>query len=126
MYALQPNPHRRNRHPSQRQANQHSPDAVSEAMPKVIAMSPEQFCDQFLPLRYPGEKLDYKSGRRARCVRFLAAVLSRFTTATILESRIDKWGAGLEFGKAPCFFPELLALLAQTHATELENIGKRF
>ncbi len=118
MYALQPNPSRRNRHPSQRQTSPHSPDAV--------AMSPEQFCDRFLPLRYPGEKLDYKSGRRARCVRFLAAVLSRFTTATILESRIDKWGAGLEFGKAPCFFPELLALLAQTHATELENIGKRF
>ncbi|MCT7997166.1 hypothetical protein [Laspinema olomoucense] len=118
MYALQPNPPQHNRHHSARQTSQHSREAV--------AMSPEEFCDKFLPLKYPGEKLDYKSGRRARCVRFLAAVLSRFTTETILESRIDKWGGGLQFAKAPCFFPALLALLAQTHATELENMGKQF
>lgn len=118
MYALQPNPHRCNRHLSPRQNNQHSPDA--------IAMSPEQFCDRFLPLRYPGEKLDYKSGRRARCVRFLRAVLEQYTTQQIQESRVKQWGSGLSFEKMPSPFPEFLSLLAAQYPDALHVLGRRF
>jgi hypothetical protein len=103
----------------------------NQALPKPtdpvgITMSPEEFCDRFLPLRYPGEKLDARSGRRLRCLRFLAAVLSQFTGELILESRVAKWGPGLTFSKIPCPFTALLALLAQFHAKEIKKIGKRF
>lgn len=118
MYRWQPNPNLPQHHPSQHPANQHSPDA--------IAMSPEEFCDQFLPLSYPGEKLDARSGRRLRCLRFLSAVLSKFTGELILESRIAKWGPGLTFSNIPCPFPTLLALLAKRYPAKLKKMGKRF
>jgi hypothetical protein len=89
-------------------------------------MSPEEFCDEFLPLSYPGEKLDARSGRRLRCLRFLAAVLSKFTGELILESRVAKWGPGLTFNNIPCPFPTLLALLAKRYPAKLKKMGKRF
>ncbi|MCT7964322.1 hypothetical protein NG791_26955 [Laspinema sp. D1] len=92
----------------------------------VTTMSPEEFCDRFLPLRHAGDKLNARSGRRSRCIRFLAAVFSQFTGETILESRIDKWGPGLSFSKIPCPFTALLALLAKFHAEEIQKIAKRF
>lgn len=118
MYALQPNPPQRNRHHSQRPMSQHSREAV--------AMSPEQFCDRFLPLRYPGEKLDYKSGRRARCIRFLRAVLEQYTTQQIQESRVKQWGSGLSFEKMPSPFPEFLSLLAAQYPDALHALGRQF
>lgn len=118
MYALQPNPSRRDRHPSHHRIRQ----PPSEA----IAMSPEQFCDLFLPLRYSGEKLDYKSGRRARCIRFLAAVLREYTTQDIQESRVKQWGSGLSFEKMPSPFPEFLSLLAAQYPDALHAIARRF
>lgn len=92
----------------------------------AIKMSPEEFCDRFLPLRYGGEKLDARSGRRLRCLRFLAAVLSQFTGEIILESRVAKWGPGLTFSKMPCPFPTVLGLLAQVYGKEIKKMGKHF
>ncbi|MCT7957239.1 hypothetical protein [Laspinema palackyanum] len=118
MYALQPNSSQRNRHHSPRQTTHHSCEAV--------ALTPEQFCDKFLSLRYPGEKLDYKSGRRARCIRFLRAVLEQYTTQQIQESRVKQWGSGLSFEKMPSPFPEFLSLLAAQYPDALHALGRRF
>ncbi|MCT7975665.1 hypothetical protein [Laspinema olomoucense] len=92
----------------------------------VTTMSPEEFCDRFLPLRHAGDKLNPRSGRRSRCLRFLSAVLTKFTGQTISESRIDKWGPGLSFSNTPCPFTALLALLAQFQAEEIKKIAKYF
>ncbi|MCT7958481.1 hypothetical protein [Laspinema palackyanum] len=107
-------------------SNRSNQSLQKPSQPVGVTMNPEEFCDRFLPLRHPGDKLNARSGRRSRCIRFLAAVLSQFTGETILESRIDKWGPGLTFSNIPCPFTALLALLAQFHAEEIQKIGKRF
>ncbi|MCT7981458.1 hypothetical protein [Laspinema olomoucense] len=112
------------------QASSSNPNAngtsSKSATTPPLRMRPEEFCDRFLPLRHPGDKLNARSGRRSRCIRFLAAVLSKFTGEIILESRIDKWGPGLTFSKIPCPFTSLLALLAQVYPDEIQKMGNRF
>ncbi len=107
-------------------SNRSNQSTQQPSQPIVITMSPEEFCDRFLPLRHPGDKLNARSGRRSRCIRFLSAVLSKFTGETILESRIDKWGPGLTFSNIPCPFTALLALLAQFQTEEIKKMGKYF
>ncbi|MCT7980421.1 hypothetical protein [Laspinema olomoucense] len=103
-----------------------SNQSTQQATQAIITMSPEEFCDRFLPLRHPSDKLNARSGRRSRCLRFLSAVLTKFTGQPILESRIDKWGPGLTFANTPCPFTALLALLAQFQAEEIKKIAKYF
>ncbi|MCT7975674.1 hypothetical protein [Laspinema olomoucense] len=55
-----------------------------------LRMRPEEFCDRFLPLRHPGDKINARSGRRSRFIRFLSAVFGAFTGEIVLESGIDK------------------------------------
>ena len=107
-------------------SNRNNQSTQQPSQPIVITMSPEEFCDQFLPLRHAGDKINARSGRRSRCLRFLAAVLTKFTGQTISESRIDKWGSGLAFANTPCPFTALLALLAQFQTEEIKKIAKYF
>ncbi|MCT7964527.1 hypothetical protein NG791_27995 [Laspinema sp. D1] len=107
-------------------SNRSNQSTQQPTQPIIITMSPEEFCDLFLPLRHAGDKLNARSGRRSRCLRFLAAVLSQFTGQTISEARIDKWGPGLTFANTPCPFTALLALLAQFQAEEIKKIAKLF